>query len=102
MSVKKYDFVFSIGEACSCTQVLRQQGLQNASYPFDWLFGSTLVKRCEILANEFKDRQIIILTCTNREKDILKQLPKSYSDFLYKEKSELETEIKKINSKYFK
>lgn len=55
MSVKKYDFVFSIGEACSCTQVLRQQGLQNASYPFDWLFGSTLVKRCEILANEFKD-----------------------------------------------
>lgn len=36
------------------------------------------------------------------KKDILKQLPKSYSDFLYKENSELETEIKKINSKYFK
>ena len=36
------------------------------------------------------------------KKDILKQLPKTYSDFLYKENLELETEIKKINSKYFK
>lgn len=39
---------------------------------------------------------------SDAKKDILKQLPKSYSDFLYKENSELETEIKKINSKYFK
>lgn len=55
MKAQKYDFVFSIGEACSCTQILRQQGLQKASYPFDWLFGSTFVKRCELLASEFKD-----------------------------------------------
>ena len=38
---------------------------------------------------------------SDAKKDILKQLPKSYSDSLYKENSELETEIKKINSKYF-
>ena len=39
---------------------------------------------------------------SDAKKDILKQLPKTYSDFLYKENLELETEIKKINSKYFK
>ena len=54
MKRKKYNFIFSIGEACSCTQALRQQGLQNASYPFDWLYGSTFVERCKILADEFK------------------------------------------------
>ena len=53
--MKKYDFIFSIGEACPCTQTLRQLGLQDASYPFDWLFGSTFVGRCKILADEFKD-----------------------------------------------
>lgn len=55
MKTKKYDFIFSIGEACSCTQVLRHLGLQNASYPFDWLLGNTFVGRCKILTEEFKD-----------------------------------------------
>lgn len=55
MKTKKYDFIFSIGEACSCTQILRHLGLQNASYPFDWLFGSTFIGRCKILTEEFKD-----------------------------------------------
>lgn len=55
MLTTKYDFVFSIGEACPCTQVLRQLGLQDASYPFDWLFGSTFIGRCKILTEEFKD-----------------------------------------------
>ncbi|MCM1297593.1 MAG: papain-like cysteine peptidase [Muribaculaceae bacterium] len=50
---KKYDFVFGIGEACSCTQVLRACNLQLASYPFDWLFGSDFIGRCNILANGF-------------------------------------------------
>ena len=31
------------------------------------------------LTTEFKNRQIIILTCTNREKDILKQLKINYN-----------------------
>ena len=55
MKSRKYDFIFSIGEACSCTQVLRQLGLQDASYPFDWLFGNTFIGRCKILSEEFKD-----------------------------------------------
>ena len=32
-----YDFIFSIGSACSCTEVLRAAGLQYASFPFDWI-----------------------------------------------------------------
>jgi len=50
---KKYDFVFGIGEACSCTQVLRTCNLQFASYPFDWLFGSDFTGRCNIIASGF-------------------------------------------------
>ena len=52
---KKYDFIFSIGEACACTQVLRKCRLQFASFPFDWLFGSSLTKRAEFLSNDMKD-----------------------------------------------
>lgn len=51
---KKYDFIFSIGEACSCTQALRNNFLQIASFPFDWLFGSNFIGRCKILTQEFE------------------------------------------------
>lgn len=59
----KYDLIFGIGEACSCTQSLRDSDLQVYSYPFDWLFGSDFIGRCKILASKF-DRFI--------EKDDLK------------------------------
>lgn len=52
---KKYDFAFSLGSACSATQALRQAGLQYASFPFDWLYGSTLVGRAQLIAEDFKD-----------------------------------------------
>lgn len=55
MCGKKYDFIFSIGEACSCTSALRTSGLQYASYPLDWLFGSDFNGRIDILLSEFKD-----------------------------------------------
>src|SRR5574344_454709 len=51
----KYDLIFGIGEACSCSQALRNQNLQVYSYPFDWLFGSTFEGRINILVNKFKD-----------------------------------------------
>lgn len=51
----KYDLVFSLGAACSCTQVLRRRNLQLASYPLDWLFGSDFSGRIELLANDFTD-----------------------------------------------
>ena len=49
----KYDLVFGIGEACSCTQALRTSGLQYTSYPLDWLFGSDFNGRVDILISDF-------------------------------------------------
>ena len=34
---KQYDLIFSLGAACSCTQSLREAGLQLASFPLDWI-----------------------------------------------------------------
>lgn len=51
---KRYDFIFGIGEACSCIQALHKAKLQFNSYPFDWLFGTNFMGRCEILANRFE------------------------------------------------
>lgn len=54
MKKQKYDLVFSLGEACSCTSALRGSGLQFKSYPLDWLFGSDFIGRCKIVASCFK------------------------------------------------
>ena len=32
-----YDFAFSIGGACACSQTLRRAGMQFASFPLDWV-----------------------------------------------------------------
>ena len=50
-AAKKYDFIFSLGAACSCSQSLRLAGLQFASYPFDWLYGGSITTRVEGLLN---------------------------------------------------
>ena len=50
---KYYDFIFSLGAACSCTQSLRASGLQMFSYPFDWLYGSDFTGRVDILLSKF-------------------------------------------------
>ncbi len=50
---KKYDLIFSMGVACPCTDLLRSLKLQEWSYPFDWVFGSDLNGRCNILLNDF-------------------------------------------------
>lgn len=50
---RSYDLIFGIGEACSCTQSLRDSKLQVFSYPFDWLFGSNFEGRVSILLSEF-------------------------------------------------
>lgn len=52
---RKYDLVFSLGAACACTECLRGAGLQFSSFPFDWLFGSTLAKRTDILVDGCDD-----------------------------------------------
>lgn len=55
LSSQKYDLIFSLGAACSCTQILRKKGLQLSSYPFDWLFGSCFNKRIDMLTSDFAD-----------------------------------------------
>ena len=50
---EKYDLIFSLGAACSCTQALRSSNLQYASYPLDWLFGSDFNGRIDIIASNF-------------------------------------------------
>jgi len=53
---KKYDFVFGLGNACSCTQTLRAAGLQFLSFPFDWVIMSgtdDLAHRVETIAGKF-------------------------------------------------
>ena len=50
---EKYDFIFPLGAACSCTQVLRAAGLQYRSLPFDWLYGSNVEARSRIVASGF-------------------------------------------------
>jgi len=48
--MEAYDLIFSIGEACFCTQILRFNNLQEFSYPFDWMYGSTFSEvQCDIL-----------------------------------------------------
>ena len=54
MKKQKYDLIFSMGAACSCSSALRAAELQVSSYPFDWLFGSDFCGRADIVASEFK------------------------------------------------
>ena len=68
----KYDLIFSIGAACSCTEALRENALQYESYPFDWLFGSSCLDRMDILISRFERwinyEDLIKLDYTNGDK----------------------------------
>ena len=52
---EKYDLVFGLGGACSCSWALRAAKLQFASYPFDWVARVDLLGRTQIVADDFKD-----------------------------------------------
>lgn len=52
---EKYDFIFSIGEACSCSIALRNNGLQCRSMPFDWVAWPNLMVRSRMFQNNFCD-----------------------------------------------
>lgn len=53
--IRTYDLIFSIGEACSCSECLRFHKLQDFSYPFDWLFGSDFEGRINIITSRFEN-----------------------------------------------
>jgi len=50
---RKYDFVFSLGSACLCSQSLRNAGLQYASYPLDWVWGGNMRMRADLVVGGF-------------------------------------------------
>lgn len=52
--MRRYDFIFSLGQACSCTENLRKARMQVFSYPFDWLYGTDLENRVKLLTSNFK------------------------------------------------
>ena len=37
MSRERFDFIFGMGAGCSCSRMLRERGLQYASFPLDWV-----------------------------------------------------------------
>ena len=49
---ERYDLIFSFGEVCFCSTILRKCYLQNTSYPFDWNGAIDFKKKCKILANK--------------------------------------------------
>lgn len=61
---KRYDLIFGLGVACSCTQTLRKAGLQFLSFPFDWIgpnsaceaYTQDLVRRTDILCSGLLSR----------------------------------------------
>lgn len=119
---EKYDLIFSLGEACSCTQILRKCHLQFYSYPFDWLFGADILARVNIIANNYDDfikiDDLEDLNQTNRDKknpcEIYKNkknnicfnhdfkynvpLEKSYPDVEKKYKRRAERQIEQIEA----
>jgi hypothetical protein len=52
---KVYDFVVGLGYNCSTSRYLRGLGYQNASYPFDWVTGTDLKVKLDLILNDFKD-----------------------------------------------
>lgn len=52
---RKYDFVFGLGPACSCSQSLRAAGLQLTSLPFDWNGMQSVPDRQRLLETDFRD-----------------------------------------------
>lgn len=51
----RYDFAFSMGAACACSQALRRAGMQYASFPFDWANTREMAMRTQILLDSFAD-----------------------------------------------
>lgn len=51
--MREYDLAFSLGFACACSQSLRDNGIQTASFPFDWTVTTGLLKSVEMIERDF-------------------------------------------------
>lgn len=60
---KKYDLIFGLGPACSCSQALRKAELQHLSFPFDWIgptygqpgWDDDVRRRTDLICSEFEN-----------------------------------------------
>ena len=52
---RKFDLIFSIGTRCFTSLLLRQNNLQVASFPFDWLAYVQYKQALEFLTNNFEN-----------------------------------------------
>lgn len=52
---RNYDFAFSLGESCTCSEVLRRVGMQFASFPFDWISAFSIRIHADLIATDFAD-----------------------------------------------
>lgn len=50
-----YDLIFGMGDNCEASLMLRENGLQICSFPFDWLANSKLGENLDILTNKFNN-----------------------------------------------
>ena len=53
--MKEYDFAFSLGFCCTCSESLRAEGLQYSSAIFDWVGVSDVLQAPRIIASDFRD-----------------------------------------------
>lgn len=52
---EEYDAIISLGNNCASTIILREAGLQEKTFPFDWLASDSFESRILMLINGFKD-----------------------------------------------
>ena len=114
----KYDLILSIGQACSCTEVLRKACLQFYSYPFDWLYGSNFTERIKLLCNNMENftnkenleyiqdikstsrrlfRNKVTDISFNHDFEIYRPLDETYPEFEKKYKRRIERMYKQID-----
>ena len=52
---RKFDLIFSIGHRCFTSLMLRQNNLQVASFPFDWLLNTEYKQSISFLCSNFEN-----------------------------------------------
>lgn len=53
MKRERFDYICSLGSSCLCATALREAGLRLSSGPFDWLMGTSLPFRADLIAHDF-------------------------------------------------
>ncbi len=54
MLERPYDLILTLGDDCACSWYLRAFGLQNASYPFDWIGWAPIDRVVDLIVGDFE------------------------------------------------